>query len=81
VAHKSILLNVRVDVAGKAHDCQHNRRHRLEKGHLRLKVRKDRSDEHFCVECALGIIARDIKELQLLAQQLRGEVALTDGLS
>ena len=79
MAHKSILLNARVDLVGKAHNCQHNRRHRLEKGHRRLKVRKDRSDEHFCVECALGIIDRDIEELQLLAQQLRGEIALSDG--
>ena len=80
MAHKSILLNVRVDVVCRAHDCQHNRRHRLEKGQLRLKVRKDRSDEHFCVQCALGIIERDIKELESLAQQLRGKIPLSDGL-
>ena len=76
MAHKSVLQNVCIDEAGKAHDCQHNNKHRLAKGDRRLRVKKDRTPEHFCAECALGIIDRDIKKLQLLAQQLRGEVAL-----
>jgi hypothetical protein len=76
MAHKSILVAVSVDEAGKAHDCQHNKKHRLERGNRRLKVRKDRSYEHFCVECALGIIERDIATLTMLAKQLRGEAPL-----
>ena len=76
MAHKSILVAVCVDEAGKAHDCQHNKKHRLERGNRRLKVRKDRSDEHFCVECALAIIERDIEKLRMLAKQLRREVPL-----
>lgn len=75
-APKSILIRVTVDAALKAHDCQHNRRHRLERGDRRLKVKKDRTFEHFCVDCALEIIDRDIAKLQLIARQLRGEAEL-----
>jgi hypothetical protein len=76
MAHKSILVTASVDEACKAHNCQHNNKHRLERGNRRLKVRKDRSNEHFCVSCALGIIERDIKTLTLLGKQLRGEAPL-----
>jgi hypothetical protein len=76
MAHKSILVTVCVDEVGHAHDCQHNKRHRLERGNRRLKVRKDRSYEHFCVTCALQIIQRDVERLHLLAMQLRGESPL-----
>ena len=75
-APKTILIKISVDEAARAHDCQHNSRHRLERGHRRLKVKKDRSNEHFCVPCALAIIERDIAKLQVIAQQLRGEIAL-----
>lgn len=70
---KSIIQRVEVDVAQKAHNCQHNQNHRLERGDRRLKVWKDRSADHYCVHCALGIIDRDIAKLQELARLLKGE--------
>ncbi len=69
---KSILQRVEVDEARKAHNCQHNDAHRLQRGDKRLKVWSDRSAEHYCVTCGLAIIQRDIAELQSLAQQLQG---------
>ena len=69
---KSILQRVEVDEAKKAHSCQHNRSHRLNCGDKRLKVWDERSAEHYCVDCALEIIARDIAKLQELERQLRG---------
>lgn len=68
---KSILQRVEVDEAQKAHNCQHNSKHRLERGDKRLKVWKDRSPDHYCASCALAIIERDIAKLQSLAQQLQ----------
>ena len=68
---KSILQRVEVDEAQKAHNCQHNDKHRLERGHKRLKVWKDRSPDHYCVACALAIIERDIATLQSLAHLLQ----------
>ena len=67
---KSIILRAEVDEARKAHDCQHNSKHRLQRGDKRLKVIVSRSPEHFCVDCALEIIERDISRLQSLARQL-----------
>jgi hypothetical protein len=68
---KSIIERVEVDEALKAHNCQHNQNHRIERGDKRLKVWKQRSPEHYCVSCALDIIARDIAELQDLDRRLR----------
>jgi hypothetical protein len=75
-ARKSVLVRVAVDEVLKAHNCQHNHRHRLERGQRRLKVQKERSPEHYCAQCALEIIERDIAKLQMVAQQLRGEADL-----
>ncbi len=69
---KSLLPNLVVDEAKKAHDCQHNRAHRLQQGDKRLRVRVQRTYEHFCTPCALDIIEGDIAKLQALAGELRG---------
>ena len=68
---KSILQRAEVDVVQKAHNCQHNKNHRLERGDSRLKLWKERSAEHYCSACALKIISRDIGTLQSLAEQLQ----------
>jgi len=70
---KSILRRVEVDKAKKAHNCQHNQRHRLERGDKRLKVWANRTAEHYCAACALQIIERDIAKLQAIATDLQEE--------
>jgi hypothetical protein len=72
---KSFLLRLTVDQAGKAHNCQHNSSHRLQKGDVRLKVTEGRTDEHFCRECGLKFIDRDIAELQKLRAALISDIA------
>jgi hypothetical protein len=69
---KSILQRAEVDEAKRAHNCQHNAAHRLQRGDMRLKVRNQRSTDHYCAVCALAIISRDIATLQQLAEQLGG---------
>lgn len=66
MAIKSLVVQVRVDTAGKAHNCQANAHHRIEKGDVRLKVRHDRSWDHYCQTCAESIITRDIAKLTAL---------------
>jgi len=61
---------VEIDQAKKAHNCQANDRHRVEKGDTRLKVRNGRSWDHYCVACAKVILQRDIAELQGIDGQL-----------
>jgi hypothetical protein len=60
---KSLIAQVQIDRVGKAHNCQANPRHRLEKGDMRLKVRNGRSWDHYCRACAELIIDRDIQKL------------------
>jgi hypothetical protein len=63
MATKSLVIQVGVDTAGKAHNCQASARHRIEKGDTRLKVRNGRGWDHYCRDCATQIISRDITKL------------------
>ena len=64
---RSLVTRVEVDVAQRAHNCQGNTRHRIERGDKRLKVRSGRSSDHYCFECAKLIARRDIATLEALA--------------
>jgi hypothetical protein len=66
MAIKSLVVQVGVDTALKAHNCQANARHRIERGDVRLNVRKGRSWDRYCRACAVTIIARDIAKLTAL---------------
>ena len=67
---KSLLTPVKVDEALKSHDCQHNGRHRINRGDHRLKVKNRRGWDHYCVNCAQAMVQRDIVELQALLGSL-----------
>ena len=67
---KSLVIRVEVDVAKKAHNCQANARHRIERGDKRLNVRNGRSWDRYCLECARNIARRDIAALEALARDL-----------
>ncbi len=62
-----------VDKALKRHTCQHNNKHVISKGDLRLKVAKGRSHEHYCTACADKFIDLALQGLQKLQGDLRLE--------
>jgi len=64
---KSLLLPLSVDQALKRHTCQHNSRHVIEKGDLRLKIAVGRSREHYCLTCARKFLNQAIEQLQEIA--------------
>lgn len=66
MATKSLITPVRVERAERAHNCQANARHRIERGDVRLKVRNGRGWDHYCRDCAAKIISRDIEKLRSL---------------
>ena len=70
---RSLRIRAEVDVAQRAHNCQGNARHRLERGDKRLKVRNGRSWDHYCIECAKTIVRRDADALEALARELERE--------
>lgn len=59
-------------IAGRAHDCRYNKRHRLEKGDRRLTIKSDGDEHHYCVPCAKGFFEYDLKRLQALYEQADG---------
>lgn len=67
---KSIIIRVEIDVALKAHNCQANDNHRIEKGDSRLKVRNRRSWDHYCKECAQKILSKDVAHLMQLQNEI-----------
>lgn len=70
---KSFVKTISVDVAARAHNCQHVRSHRVRKGEKRLKLKVDRTTEHFCVVCAVKSIEEDIKKLERIRKELVSE--------
>jgi hypothetical protein len=76
---KSLIVQVQIDAAGKAHNCQANPAHCVTKGDSRLKVRNGRGWDHYCRACAEIIIARDIQKLtdlrrfQITLTEVRGD--------
>lgn len=54
----------------KAHDCQHNSHHRLQKGDKRLAIKSIRNFEYYCTACAIATIDADIRKLENLKAQL-----------
>jgi hypothetical protein len=66
MAIKSLVVQVGIDTAGKAHNCQASAKHRIERGDVRLKVRNGRGWDHYCSDCATRIISRDIEKLAAL---------------
>lgn len=67
---RSLRIRAEVDVAKKAHNCQANARHRIERGDKRLNVRNGRSWDRYCLDCATTIVGRDIAALEALAREL-----------
>jgi hypothetical protein len=73
VPKKSLIQRSEVDQAKKAHNCQANANHRLKRDDRRLKVYVDRSQDYYCLDCALKIIEQDITKLRELARLLKAE--------
>lgn len=59
-----------MDEAQRAHNCQGNSKHRIERGDKRLKVRKERSWDHYCLECAAVILRRDLETLKDMVSKM-----------
>lgn len=66
MATKSLIETARIDVALNSHNCQANQTHRVNKGDVRLKVRDGMGWAHYCKDCALKIIDKDIAKLTIL---------------
>jgi hypothetical protein len=70
---KSFLKNIVVDKAMRSHCCKHNSNHKIQSGEKRLRLKTNRSHEHFCVKCAVESINADMKKLEEIKNLLLEE--------
>ena len=75
---KSLTRSMVVDSAKRQHNCQHNSRHVVAAGDLRLKVASGRSHEHYCLDCATRFIDLSIAHLQGLRASLNATASAED---
>jgi hypothetical protein len=68
---RSLIVSMEWTEAGRGHDCRNNKNHRIEKGERRLTVKSDGDEHHYCVACATGFLAADIRRLQLLLDEVK----------
>jgi hypothetical protein len=66
MGRKSFLSRLEIDVAQKAHNCQHSKKHRIEKGNRRLKVSDGYAVSHYCIECAIKFLKLDAQTIDAL---------------
>jgi hypothetical protein len=70
---------LQIDEAKSAHNCQRSAGHRIIKGQKRLKVRKERGWDHYCLGCGKSIVEGDLKKLADLLQELESVSAQIGG--
>jgi hypothetical protein len=68
---KSVVIQTKIDLAKKSHNCQANENHRIRRGDTRLNVRNGRSWDRYCVSCAVTILERDVARLQELQREVQ----------
>lgn len=69
MSHKSLLKNISITQAGKAHSATHDKKRRFVKGDYRLTVKEDRDESHYPLDVAEVFIKEGIKRLEgLLAE-------------
>ncbi len=78
---KSLVLSMTVDQALKRHACQHNSKHVISKGDLRLKIAAGRSHEHYCIACAEKFINLALLRLQELRNELAQDQAASGAVA
>jgi len=68
---KSYVKNISIDIAIRSHSCKHDKKHLIKAGDKRLKLIVNRSEQHFCVECAKKSLEKDIEKINKLLDELK----------
>jgi len=76
MSRRSLLVSMSWSIAGRAHDCRYNKKHRLAKGDRRLTIKSDGDEHHYCVACAKSFFEHDLKKLRELYEQADVEKAI-----
>jgi hypothetical protein len=65
VPPESLLMPMEFTTAAHAHLCGYNSRHWLDAGMVRLTVRGNNDEHHYCLECANTLLSRGADQLQI----------------
>ena len=63
---KSLIVSMEITAAARAHNCRHNKDHRIEKGVKRLAIKSGGDKHHYCLACAKSFLLKDAERLQAL---------------
>lgn len=61
---KSLIKNVYISKAKRAHSCKSNANHRIKSGEQRLTVKEGQSERNYCMECGKRFIDLAIEDLK-----------------
>ena len=61
---KSLVKNIYVSKAKRAHTCKSNAKHKIQKGDHRLTVKEGQSERNYCMDCGKQFLDLAIEELQ-----------------
>jgi hypothetical protein len=67
---RSVIQPLVVDRAEKKHYCRYNKKHVINKGDKRLKIKVDMSYQTYCSSCAVQFISTGITNLSLTLSEL-----------
>lgn len=67
---KSITIKTELDTAKRTHNCRANKQHQICAGEQRLKIKNQRSWNHYCMVCAKKILQNDISKLTALQNKI-----------
>lgn len=60
---KSLIKNIQITEAKRAHSCKSNSKHKILKGDLRITVKEGQNERNYCIECGKRFIELAINEL------------------
>ncbi len=72
VPPESFLMPMEFTTVGQAQLCGYNRQHWLDAGMVRLTVRSNNDEHHYCLECANTLLIQGIGQLQIFLAGLNG---------
>lgn len=78
VSHKSLIKNLSITQAGRAHSGSHSKRYRFVKGEHRLTVKEGRDESHYPLNVAETYLRESIQKLSGVlseVENLRAQVS------
>ncbi len=67
---KSLIKNIKITKAKRAHTCKSNRQHKILKDDLRLAVKEGQSERNYCIDCGRKFLDSSMNKLSELRSSI-----------